>query len=117
VDRFRPERAEPLSPARRRACINHVRSRHNVSERRACRVLRQHRSTQRHIPQGRADEDRLVADMVELARQYAQQECHLIGSVRLEAMITIARYGGTTRPRPQRAIAMTVLFVVTIPTA
>jgi hypothetical protein len=55
--------------------------------------------------------------MVELARQYAQQECHLIGSVRLEAMITIARYGGTTRPRPQRAIAMTVLFVVTIPTA
>jgi hypothetical protein len=45
------------------------------------------------------------------------QECHLIGSVRLEAMITIARYGRTTRPRPQRAIAMTVLFVVTIPTA
>ena len=45
------------------------------------------------------------------------QECHLTGSVRLEAMITIARYGGTTRPRPQRAIAMTVLFVVTIPTA
>ncbi len=28
-----------------------------------------HRSTQRHIPQGRADEDRLVADMIELARQ------------------------------------------------
>jgi len=27
------------------------------------------------------------------------QECHLIGSVRLEAMITIARYGKTTRPR------------------
>ena len=47
----------------------------------------------------------------------AQQECHLIGSVRLEAMITIARYGGTTLPRPQRALAMTVLFVVTIPAA
>jgi hypothetical protein len=45
------------------------------------------------------------------------QECHLIGSVRLEAMITIVRYGRTTHPRPQRAIAMTVLFVVTIPTA
>ena len=72
MDRFRPERAEPLSPARRRACINHVRSRHNVSERRACRVLGQHRSTQRHISQGRADEDRLVADMVELARQYGR---------------------------------------------
>jgi hypothetical protein len=40
----------------------------------------------------------------------------LIGSVRLEAMITIARYGRTTRPRPQRAIAMKLLFVVNIPT-
>jgi hypothetical protein len=45
------------------------------------------------------------------------QECRLIGSVRLEAMIAIALYGRTTRPRPQRAIAMTVRFVVTIPTA
>lgn len=45
------------------------------------------------------------------------QECHLTGSVRLEAMITIARYGRTTRPRPQRAIAMTVPFVVIIPPA
>lgn len=45
------------------------------------------------------------------------QERHLIGSVRLEAMITIARYGRTTRARPQRAIAMTVLFVVNMPPA
>jgi putative transposase len=43
-----------------------------VSERRACQVLRQHRSTQRKLPQGRADEDRLVADMIELARQYGR---------------------------------------------
>jgi len=42
------------------------------------------------------------------------QACHLIGSVRLEAMITIARNGRTTRPRPQRAIAMTVLFFISI---
>jgi len=41
-------------------------------ERRACRVLRQHRSTQRKTPVGRADEERLVADMVELARQYGR---------------------------------------------
>ncbi len=33
-------------------------------------MLGQHRSTQRRIPRGRADEDRLVADMIELARQY-----------------------------------------------
>ena len=43
-----------------------------VSERRVCRVLGQHRSTQRRIPQGRADEERLVADMIELARQYGR---------------------------------------------
>ena len=43
-----------------------------VSERRVCRVLGQHRSTQRRIPQGRADEDRLVADMIELTRQYGR---------------------------------------------
>ena len=41
-----------------------------VSERRIFRVLGQHRSTQRYQPRGRKDEGRLVADMVELARQY-----------------------------------------------
>lgn len=35
-------------------------------------MLRQHRSTQRKLPQGRAEEDRLVADMIELARQYGR---------------------------------------------
>jgi putative transposase len=49
-----------------------VRDRLVVSERRACRVLGQHRSTQRHLPQGREDEARLVADMIELARQYGR---------------------------------------------
>ncbi|MFD0911273.1 IS3 family transposase, partial [Ruegeria arenilitoris] len=61
-----------LSPARRRACIDHVRNALKVSERRACRVLLQHRSTQRRLPKGRADEQRLVADMIELARQYGR---------------------------------------------
>lgn len=37
-----------------------------VSERRACRVLGQHRSTQRHVPRGRESEDRLFADMIEM---------------------------------------------------
>ena len=43
-----------------------------VSERRACRTLGQHRSTQRKIPQGRSDEERLTADIIELARQYGR---------------------------------------------
>jgi hypothetical protein len=60
--------------------------------------------------------------MAECATAFGQLErlsgkSRLIGSVCLEAMITIARYGRTTRPRPQREIAMTVLFVVNIPTA
>ena len=43
-----------------------------VSERRVCRVLGQHRSTQRRLPVGRADEERLLADMIELTRQYGR---------------------------------------------
>lgn len=41
-----------------------------VSERRACAVLGQHRSTQRVAPKGREDEERLTADIIALARQY-----------------------------------------------
>ena len=61
-----------LSPSRRRQCIDHVCDRLGVSKRRACRVLGQHRSTQRRIPRGSDDEDRLVADMIALARQYGR---------------------------------------------
>jgi putative transposase len=43
-----------------------------LSERRVCRVLGQHRSTQRRVPAGRDDEERLTADIVELARQYGR---------------------------------------------
>ena len=43
-----------------------------VSERRACRTLGQHRSTQRKVPRGRPDEDRLTADIIELATQYGR---------------------------------------------
>jgi len=35
-------------------------------------VLGQHRSTQRKRPHGRADEERLAADIIELARQYGR---------------------------------------------
>jgi hypothetical protein len=34
------------------------------------------------------------------------QECHLIASVRLEAMIAIARHGRTKRPRLQQFAMM-----------
>ena len=54
-----------------------------VSERRACRVLGQARSTQRRAQVVRKDEDRLVARMVELATQYG---CY--GYRRVTAMLT-----------------------------
>ena len=55
--------------------MNYVRERlgeKRVSERRACQVLGQARSTQRREPVGREDEDRLVARMVELACEYGR---------------------------------------------
>ena len=44
----------------------------SISERRACAALGQHRSTQRKIPRGREDDERLTADIVELAQQYGR---------------------------------------------
>ena len=45
---------------------------HGVSERMACRVLGQHRSTQRKIPTSPDDETALTADIVALAIQYGR---------------------------------------------
>ncbi|MGY0484139.1 IS3 family transposase [Endobacter medicaginis] len=61
-----------LSPARRRRCIDQVRDVLDVSERRVCRVLGQHRSTQRKVPCGADDEEALTEDIVALARQYGR---------------------------------------------
>ena len=43
-----------------------------MSERRACRALGQHRSTQRKVPQGRADKERLTDDIIALADKYGR---------------------------------------------
>ncbi|MFK0167159.1 IS3 family transposase [Rhizobium sp. NPDC090279] len=61
-----------LSPARRRACVDHVTAELGVSERRACRVLGQHRSTQRKIAKTPDDEAALTADITALALQYGR---------------------------------------------
>jgi hypothetical protein len=76
---------ELLSLARRGKCIDRVRGRFAVSERRIFRVLGQHRSTQRHVPRGRSDEDCLVADMTELARQYDRYGYRRIAALMREA--------------------------------
>ena len=61
-----------VSPARRRVCIERVRQAFGVSERFACRVLGQHRSTQRKIARTPDDEAALTADIIALAIQYGR---------------------------------------------
>ena len=43
-----------------------------VSERRACKVLGQHRSTQRKKPKGRADEEVLTRTIIRLASKFGR---------------------------------------------
>jgi putative transposase len=47
-------------------------AKYGVSERRACRVLGKHRSTQRKIPKLPEDEAALTADIIALATQYGR---------------------------------------------
>lgn len=59
-----------MSPARRRAAVHYLVRRHKVSERRACKVIGQHRSTQRYQPQPGDYELRLVKAMNALADKH-----------------------------------------------
>ncbi len=52
-----------------------------MSERRACRALGQHRSTQRKVPRGRADEQRLTDDIIELADQYGRYGYRMVAGM------------------------------------
>src|SRR5690606_2473600 len=59
-----------LSPARRRAAVRHLQQRFGVSERRACRVVGQPRSSQRYEPEQPARDRALVDEMEKLARKH-----------------------------------------------
>ena len=64
-----------MSPAKRREAVEHVRDslgRDRISERRACKVLGQSRSTQRRVHHISSDEPRLVRRMVQLASGYGR---------------------------------------------
>jgi len=52
--------------------VSRVREQLGISERRACRVLGQPRSTQRRVPQTPDDEAALTADIIALAKQYGR---------------------------------------------
>ncbi|MFC1799239.1 IS3 family transposase [Thermodesulfobacteriota bacterium] len=61
-----------LSPSRRRHCIDHLRKKLRLSERRACRVIGQARATQRYVPNVSNDEETLQTEIVRLATQYGR---------------------------------------------
>jgi len=59
-----------VSPTRRRDAVCYLQRRHRVSERRACRVISQHRSTQRYRKVSPQAELRLVGRMNALAERH-----------------------------------------------
>jgi hypothetical protein len=61
-----------LSPERRRCVVNRACAEHGISERHACRLVKQPRGTQRYRPPQREDEDALTQAIVALASQYGR---------------------------------------------
>ena len=61
-----------ISPARRRQAVEQVKEALSVSERRACRVIGQPRSTQRYQAQAADDEEMLTKRITELASKYGR---------------------------------------------
>ena len=61
-----------ISPVRRCQAVEQVQQELGVSERRACRVIGQPRSTQRYNQQTVDDEELLTKRMVELASEYSR---------------------------------------------
>jgi transposase InsO family protein len=61
-----------LSSHRKREAVDHVVGKLGVSERRACKVLRQSRATQRYLPDVRDDEEPLRQRIIEIAAVYGR---------------------------------------------
>ena len=59
-----------MTPQQRRQAVRFLQEQFAVSERRACRVLGQPRSTQRQVAKTNQEEERLVRRMLELVRQH-----------------------------------------------
>lgn len=71
-----------MSPARRRAAVDHLVRRFKVSQRRACQVVGQHRSSQRYVPVPSDFEQQLLAAMRKLADRHPR-----FGYRRIHAML------------------------------
>jgi transposase InsO family protein len=73
--------------------VSHVQSALGVSERRACRVIGQHRSTRRYQKRGREDDADLTAAVVELARLYGRY-----GYRRIWGLLCLQGWQGSNGP-------------------
>ncbi len=58
-----------VGPARKREAVGHLKEELEMSERRACKVVGQPRSTQRYEADDDAEEDRLRRELREISRQ------------------------------------------------
>ena len=92
IDPEGSSRGKILSPSRKRACIVHVRSQLDVSERRACSVVGQPRATHRRHLKTPDDEEGLTAAIVRLATRYGRYGYRRIR----EMLVAEAKAGGST---------------------
>ena len=61
-----------VAPERRRQAVDGIREKYGLSERHACRIVGQHRGTQRYVPTVLADEDELTRAIIALASEYGR---------------------------------------------
>ncbi|MEQ3629178.1 MAG: IS3 family transposase [Hyphomonas sp.] len=78
-------RGKLLSPSRKRVAVDHVVDELGVSVRRACRVIGQHRSTQRREKTPRYDEGALTAAIIALAERFGRYGYRRITALLREA--------------------------------
>jgi putative transposase len=70
-----------VSPSRKRAAVRELRAKYPASERRACRVIGQPRSSHRYEAQPRDDERSLVQRMLSLVRERPRFGYRRIGAL------------------------------------
>ncbi|MES2032077.1 MAG: IS3 family transposase [Pseudomonadota bacterium] len=74
-----------ISPKRRRQAVEGIRGKYGLSERQACRIVGQHRGTQRYVTIVRSDEDALTRAIISLASQYGRYGYRRITSLLVDA--------------------------------
>jgi len=77
--------------------VEHARRKYGVSERQACRILKQWRGTQRYVPMVRNDEEALTGEIMALASAYGRY-----GYRRITALLQAPRGWQVGRDRVQR---------------